>query len=827
MTWLRLDEPCSYLCRNMRPGNILNWWTRTLFIFLISIFFFLFALSDLYAQQAGATVKIVNAKNEPVPFASLRILSVEDSAQLFRKITDSNGIAFVTLGYGQYTFDVSSVNYLPLKKGITIKAARPFFLLSLKAPVNSLKEVVVNVARPIMRQEEDKTIVDPENLAASSTNAYEILEKTPGLFVDQDGNIYLNSTTPATIYINGREQKLNASDIATMLKNLPPNSIAAIEILRNPSAKYDASGAGGIVNVVLKKGVKIGLTGSITLGGNQGRYGNAFTGLNLNNNNGRVSSYLNVQLARRSNYEETSTERLFAADSSLHQDAFSLYPTHNYYLGYGLNAAISKKWEIGYDGKINYSDFLNTTENFSRVTNAHTEEVITGITSDVDNRGHNFNVTQGISGKYKVDTAGSVWNIDISYNYSPNSSDQSFVNTLYFPVNAISSGNGIIKAKLNFSAMQSDLLLKLPQKVTVETGLKSSVSGFNNTTDYFRQAAAGPIKDAGRTSAFHYKENINAFYLQASKNMYGITVKAGTRLENTNMTGNQFIPVDTFFSVHRTDLFPYVYISRDLFKIMGYGLKAYLVYRRTISRPGYQLLNPSQRYVDQYLFETGNPALRPQFTQNYEANVSVDERPVVAIGINNTKDIFTNVIYQTDSSRSIAYRTYDNLGSNREIYFRALGAIPQGKKYFIVAGIQFNRNFYQGVYEDRPLLFKRGSWSIFTYQTLKLTPVTQLSLNGFARFHGQLQFYQLTAFGALNFSVNQQLLKRKLNLSCSINDVFLTNRNNFTIQQGSINAYGFRKADTRRFGFNFRYNFGFRKKESNSPSYEELPEKNE
>src|SRR4028118_1092556 len=117
-----------------------------------------------------------------------------------------------------------------------------------------------------MRQEDDKTIVDPENLAASSTNAFEILEKTPGLFVDQDGNVYLSSTTPARIYINGREQRMSTADIATMLKSLPPNSIASIEILRTPSAKYDANGGGGIVNVVLKKGVRIGLTGSANVG---------------------------------------------------------------------------------------------------------------------------------------------------------------------------------------------------------------------------------------------------------------------------------------------------------------------------------------------------------------------------------------------------------------------------------------------------------------------------------------------------------------------------------------------------------------------------------
>ncbi|MEO6329177.1 MAG: outer membrane beta-barrel protein [Ginsengibacter sp.] len=795
-------------------------------VFFILIFFgFTFIVNIVQAQQTKVTIKIADAKKEVIPFAALKVIPVNDSTQSFNKITDSSGIAVMDIVYGQYTIAVSSVNYMPFKKGITVKRDLPVFILT-APPSTSLKEVVVTAPRPVMRQEDDKTIVDPENLAASSTNAYEILEKTPGLFVDQDGNIYLNSTTPAIVYINGREQKMSTSDIATMLKNLPPNAIASIEILRTPSAKYDASGSGGIVNVVLKKGVKIGLTGSVTFGGNQGKYGNRFAGININNNNGKTSAYVNIQYSRRNNYEETKTNRIFAPDSLLSQDAFSLYPTTNYYLGFGLNFPVNKKWELSYDGKINYSDFINTTDNFSQIKKVSNDELIAKINSDVDNKGNNFNFSQGLSAKYKMDSLGSEWNTDISYNYSPNVSNQAFVNTFYMPVFGVSGGNGKIKAQLNFTDIQSNLLFKLPKKLTVEAGVKTSITGFSNTTNYFKQTNNGMVKDIGRTSAYNYQENINAAYLQASKNINGITIKMGARLESTNMKGKQVIPTDTSFSINRTDLFPYIYISRNLFKIMSYDLKAYLVYRRTISRPGYQLLNPSQRYVDQYLFETGNPFLRPQFTQNYEANVSVDERPVIAIGVNDTKDIFTNVIYQADSSRSVAYRTYDNLGSNKEIYFRALGALPPGKKYFIVAGLQYNRNFYQGLYEGKPLLFKKASWSVFTYQTLKLTSTTRLTLNGFARFNGQLQFYELGSFGSLNFSVNRQLLKRKLVISASINDIFLTNRNDFVINQGSVNANGFRRADTRRAGLNIRYNFGIRKKEIIDIPDEVSPERN-
>jgi hypothetical protein len=248
-------------------------------------------------------------------------------------------------------------------------------------------------------------------------------------------------------------------------------------------------------------------------------------------------------------------------------------------------------------------------------------------------------------------------------------------------------------------------------------------------------------------------------------------------------------------------------------KIASYDLRAFLVYRRTISRPAYENLNPSPRYVDPYLFESGNPTLRPQFTQNYEANISVDERPILAIGVNDTKDIFNQVVYQADSNRSQAYRTYVNLGKNKETYFRALGALPPGGKYFFVAGFQYNHNFYQGSYENKPINFKRGSWRIFTFHSLRLSPNTNFYINGFVFLKGQIQFYELSTFGQLNAQLSQQFFKKQLTVSVYGQDIFYTNKNEFVLTQGSVNASGMRKADSKRFGVTLRYNFGIRKKE--------------
>jgi outer membrane receptor protein involved in Fe transport len=616
-----------------------------------------------------------------------------------------------------------------------------------------------------------------------------------------------------------------AADVATMLKSLPPNAIATIEILRTPSAKYDATGSGGIVNVVLKKGVRIGLTGSVNAGINQGKYGNRFAGINLNNNNGDLSTYLNIQYSKRNNYEQLITDRLFTPDSLLSQNALTKYPTNSYYAGYGLAYQLNKKWEINYDGRISLNRFNNSSNNLSEIKKISTNELVTNNKADVINKGNSLNVSQSFSTKYKWDSLGSEWDADISYSFAPSNSNQDFITFFSKPNIPSVGGDGEIKSRLHFLSGQTNVQWKLPKKFTLEAGLKTSYVRFTNNADYFKQSGSLRTKDNFRTALYHYDENINAAYLQGSKNISGVVIKFGTRMENTNMDGQQSKPLDTSFKLNRTDFFPYLYISRNIMRIAGYDLRAYLVYRRTINRPSYELLNPYPRYIDPYLFETGNPSLRPQFTKNYEANISVDERPIFAIGVNDTKDIFTNVIYQADSSHSIAYRTYDNLGTNKEIYLRGLGAIPPGKRYFFVLGAQYNQNFYQGLYEGKPLSFKKASWSVFTYHQFKITPITQVTLSGFARFKGQLQFYELSNFGAFNFSINRQFINKKLIITLSANDILFTNYNRFAIQQGTVNATGLRKNDTRRFGLNVRYNFGFRKKEDNNLFNIESPEK--
>ncbi len=779
-------------------------------------------------EDIPVTIKVINHKKEPVAFATIAVINRADSTQLIRKVADSSGKAVFQLKKnGQYTVSITAVNYQPVEKGIIVSGGQNFFNFITEPLPKSMQGVVVTSKKPLMYQEDDKTIVDPESLAASSTNGYEILEKTPGLFVDQDGNIYINSLTPATVQINGRDLKMSAADMAIMLKNLPPGAIAKIEIVKTPSAREDASGSGGIVNVVLKKGVKLGMTGSVNTGMQQGTYGNQFIGFSLNNNTGKKTSYINFNLGKRNTYEQIRTDRLFAVDSMLSQDAYTKYPTNSVYTALGMTWELGKKWELTYDGDLNYNKYTNRSENKNSILKLSSNQVLSKSLNRVENDGFNLSLGSGFETKYKIDTLGSDWKNDTYYTHSIYNSDQDFSTGYYVPALPETKGDGSTRSSRDYITARSDLKLKMKKKFTLETGVQSTIQLFRNETNYFKESNGVRTKDGSRTNTFRHNQNINSFYIQGSKTIgKDLIAKFGTRLENTNMNGIQTVPGDTSFSIHRTDLFPYVYLSKKLISIAGFELRAYLVYRRSILRPSYSQLNPFRRYVDEFLTETGNTSLRPQFTKNYEFNISVNETPLLAVGVNDTRDIFTNVIYQSDTSRSQAYRTYDNLGKNKEWYLRGLGAIPPGGKYFFVIGAQYNHNFYQGLYENKPLSYKKGTWTFFTFHTLKLDKRSMLTLNGFIRLKGQQQFYELSTFGSLNSNINRKFFKEKLTVTLSMNDIFATNKNNFTINQGSVNASGFRQGDTRRFGINFRYSFGIRKKEENNDMLNvESPEK--
>lgn len=782
---------------------------KTRFFLVIAL---LFIATGLSAQTTVFHITITNDKHEPFQNATASLYQLPDSILKIKKVVNAEADFDVNINT-KYLLRISAAGVQSVSKEVSVGDSAISLAIVLAAKISNIGNVTVIAKRPLIKQDDDKTVVDAEVLANSSTNAYEVLEKVPGAIVDQDGNVYLSSTTPATIFINGREMKLSNSDIASMLKSLPAGSVSKIEILRSPSAKFDAASSGGIINIVLKKGVKLGTSGSVNLSYFQGVYGTFSGGANLNRSSGKLTSYFSYQFTGRNNYERLNSDRIISNDTVISQKSHTTYPSINNYMSAGLDYAFTKKFNLSYDLRLTNNNGRSYAENPIEIVALQNQNLLGKNASDIKNKNVFTYIGNELSSKYKIDSSGSEWTTEFDYYYYKNKNNQDYKNSYLLPTEPSITGNGENKNDKNIFVFQTDLTWKLPAKFTLEAGFKATISNSSNSSQYYKDTGSGvKFVDLYQTNSFKYNEAITAAYLQVSKTFAGFTFKPGLRLETTNIDGHQFIPADTSFTISRTDVFPYIFIKHNLWKMFGSPLIGSAIYRRSIKRPYYESLNPFPKYIDQYLFDVGNPDLKPQFTTNYELNVTFQNFPVFAVGINETKDIFSQVTYQNDLTK-IAYRTYDNLGKNKEVYFKIIGGIPPGGKYFFYVGAQYNHNTYEGLYNNYPLNYKRGSYTFFMFQELKLTKTLILNMQGFMRTKGIQNFYELNTFGGLFMSVNKAVLNKKANIILSFNDLLQTNRVSFNINQGNVHATGKRINDTRRIGLTVRYNFGGKPKE--------------
>lgn len=774
------------------------------------------------SQNLQLHVEIWDDKHAPVQNATVSLYQLPDSAIKFRKVV--SGTASISVNkQTNYLLKISVVGMETYSGNLQVADTSVSLPVVLHPVVANLGAVTVVSRKPLVKQEDDKTIIEAEVLANSSTNAYEVLEKTPGAVVDQDGNVYLNSTIPATVYINGREMKLSSADLTSLLKSLPAGSVSKIEILRTPSAKYDAASSGGIINIVLKKGVKLGTSGSANIAYFQGVYATQTAGININRGTGKVNSYFSYQFTRRNNFEELNSDRFINRDSSLlTQRAYTTYPYVNNYIGAGTDIAFTKKFSLSYDARFSYNDGNSYAVNAIDITKTATNSLLGKNESDINNSNRSTYLSNNISSKYKIDSLGSEWTAQVDYSYYSNNNKQDYKNLSYLPLLDPVSGDGNSLNRKNIITAQTDLTLKFPKKFTVEAGAKFNFSNSNNSSEYYKDTGTNiRFLDTYQTNTFKYKETVGAVYLQASKTIWGFTIKPGVRLELTDIHGRQTIPKDTLLSIRRTDVFPYIYLKHNLFRLFNFPstLVANIVIRKSIKRPYYEILNPYPKYVDQYLFDAGNPKLKPQFTTNYELSITYEDIPVIAVGINDTKDIFSNVTYQ-DPVTKIAYRTWDNLGKNKEIYARLVGGLPPGGKFFFYLGGQYNYNKYEGFYQGLPLNYKRGSWTFFMFQEWKATRTLTLNMQGFIRTKGLQNLYELNTFGGMFVSANKSFFKKKMNVILSVNDLIRTNHVSFRLKQGDLNADGERVNDTRRIGLTIRYSFGIKPKEEKKSNFD-------
>jgi len=782
---------------------------KNLFIFLIQTTFIFFTFSASAESLTKVSITVSDQTQNSLPGATVQLQGVTN-ARSFAAITNFDGVAtFEGVIAGSYRMEIRFIGMTTLEQQIEIAPDRNQFAFALTENAQALGEVTITARRPIIRQEGDRVIIDPEPLTGISTNTLEVLEMTPGLFVDPEGGIFLNSATPAAIYINGRLQRMSQQDINNILRSLPPGSVQRIELIRTPSTRFDAATSGGIINIVLRQGIRLGRFGSVSAGFNQGESGNRFASFSLNNSNERLTSFINAGVNFNGVTEDLNSTRFMPLDAQLSQNSINRQGNYSGNLGLGITYEFNPNARFTYDGRFNAGFGSSDATNINFLGIGSNPVSISENLNLLNNERDFLMLQQDLGFNLKLDTLGSEWDTKLGYGFGNNFSEQNFTNNFIFPVQPSFFGNGENRFLRNSFLFQTDLTYHLNDIIVLETGLKSTLVDFSSNTEFFNTINNNSIPDLRRTNAFTYNERINALYAQATFNLPAeLVLKTGFRLENTRMEGNQTIPNDTSFVLNRTDFFPYAFLSRRLFAVGGFELRGFLIYRRTIGRPDYSNLNPSVRYVDQFLVETGNPALTPQFTHNVEANISFDNFPVFSVGRNFTTDIFSSVVYQDPSNPSVAVRTFDNLGQRRETYFNIVGAIPPGGRYFFAIGTQYNINEFDGFYENQPISFRRGSWRFFTFHMLRLGNNARLHMSGFMMTNGQQNFYELDTFGQLNFGFTQNFFNQRLSITINARDVLRTMNTQFVLNQGSMHLQGNRYSDNRRFGINIRYNFG-------------------
>jgi iron complex outermembrane recepter protein len=488
----------------------------------------------------------------------------------------------------------------------------------------SLTGVTVTAKRPLIEQKVDRTIVNVDaSVTNVGTNALEVLEKSPGITVDKDGNISLKGKEGVMVMIDGRPTQLGGADLANFLRNMTSNQMDQVEIMTNPPARYDAAGNAGIINIKTKKSKAAGYNGTVSLGFTQGKYPKTNEAFNFNYRQGKVNVYTNLShyynksfstLTIQRNLKKGNTTEL---ENYFDQRADMKRYGNSYSVKTGLDYFLTKKTTMGFalNGFINPSvaDNKNQT-NIS--TPAKDLESITLATVGSDTRWKSF--SSNMYFRTVLDTTGKELSSDFDYMTYDSKNIQLMVNSFFdADYNSIMKSDtlmGNLPQNIKIYSGRIDYLHPLKKGARFETGIKSSIVRTDNNAIYDSLEYGSIRHDFNRSNHFIYEENINAAYVNLSGYVSKkINAQLGLRLENTNAKGNQLTTGENFDRQY-TQLFPTAYFQYKANEKNNFGLN----YGRRVRRPDYQSLNPFIRFIDRYTYSQGNPDLKPQLSDNIE-----------------------------------------------------------------------------------------------------------------------------------------------------------------------------------------------------------------
>jgi outer membrane receptor protein involved in Fe transport len=589
-------------------------------------------------------------------YATVSLLNQKDSTVVKGALSNDAGLyTFEHIKPGNYLVKATSIGFsTAVSPAFTITGATDKFnapTIKMTKGSRNLQTVNIVAAKPLIERKIDRTVMNVENsVLAAGNSAMEILEKAPGVTVDKDDNISLKGKQGVTVMINDKLTYLSATQLATLLRSTDGNTIQSIEIITNPSAKYDAAGTSGIINIKLKKNKQSGTNGSLTLGEGYSNYlGNNWKdnmSLNLNHKEGNLNVFGTFSRGDNQRQHDIAIDRIIK-DSTGKPTYFNqntLMPQTNHYNNYSIGADydVSPKNTVGFVVS-GYSNSENDNNNDHTRIGSGPGVIDSTLTTVSALKQTYKNFALNLNDRYKIDTAGQELGIDLDYSKFNNNSDAQYNTNYFLPNGNVQHAPQLLTnqtpSSIDIYTGKADYTKPLSKTIKLETGVKFSSVKTDNNLQAQIFSNGSYINDTTRTNHFIYTERIDAGYLNLNDQLDKKTsLQLGLRAEYTQSVG--MLVGSPEVDRNYLDFFPSAFINRTLNDKNEIGLS----YSRRIDRPSYDNLNPFIYYLDPYTFQKGNAFLNPQYTNNFEFNYTYNKTINISISYSRTTNAITEII---------------------------------------------------------------------------------------------------------------------------------------------------------------------------------------
>jgi hypothetical protein len=725
-------------------------------------------------------------QGKPLSASSIALKKVKDSSIVKLSISDANGkYSFGDILPGNYFIYASHVGYGSFNtKAFQLAGESAFTIppINLSKASTDLKEVVVSSHKPIVEVKADKIVLNVEgSINAVGSDALELLRKSPGVLVDKDNNLSLSGKNGVQVYIDGRQTPLSGNDLAEYLRTIQSSSIESIEIISNPSAKYDAAGNAGIINIRLKKNKSYGTNGTINAGFNQGFYSKYNGGFSLNHRDNKINIFGNYSYNHNPMRFQSALHRE-QLDTLFDQNSVIKFTSNTHNFKAGLDYFIDRKNTLGviFSGAFSGTDFYTSSN--TPISYIPTGDIYRTLTANNTSIGRRDNGNVNLNYKF-ADTSGHELNIDADYGLYKISSNQLQPNIYWYPNGSQPSDtviyNMLSPSDIRIYSVKADYEQNFA-KGRLGMGFKTS---YVTTKNDFQQYNVSPSyedkwMDTLHSNDFNYKENINAGYVNYNRTLKGWVIQAGLRVENTNSKGEStgyssgnggYITYDSLIRRNYTDFFPSGAVTFNKNPMKQWTLN----YSRRIDRPAYQDLNPFEFKLDEYTYQKGNTLLRPQYTNSVGLTYMYKFKLTTTLNYSHVRDVFTQIVDTTEKSK--AFITKKNLAT-QDITSLNISYPLQYKWYSLFVNINSFYSIYKADFGvGRTVNVNVFSVNLYGQQSAKLGKGWTAEVNGFWSSPSIYQgTFKTRSLGSLDAGLSKTVLKGKGTLKASVSDVFHT-----------------------------------------------------